>query len=265
MFIGIERAMVTYTPFDAPVSGESTLCGVRGNPLEGATGPVNVGDIERYGSIVGGAALVVTGISRRSLPGLLVAGLGGLFILRGVAGHCRFYDSIGVSTAHTPQRAGVRDQTGHKVEKTISIARPPEEVFRFWRNLENLPEFMKAIESIQILDDRRSHWVVKGPGGRRLEWDAEVVNEHPGEMISWQTLPGADVQSAGTVRFTPTDGGRGTLLRVVLEFRAPGGSLGTGVARLLGRDPAGELERDLDRLKQIIESGDVSAATGAGE
>jgi len=225
-------------------------------------GPVNVGEMERYGSIVGGAALAVVGLSRRSLPGLLLAGLGGLFILRGVGGHCRLYDTMGVSTACGGQRAGMRDQTGQKIEKTIEIGRPPEELFRFWRNLENLPEFMETVESIRIVDDRRSHWVVKGPGGRRLEWDAEIVNEHPGEMISWQTLPGADVQSAGTVRFTPVEGGKWTHLRVVLEMRGPGGALGAGVARVCGKEPGWQLERDLERLKRMMESRDVSAAAG---
>jgi uncharacterized membrane protein len=192
----------------------------------------------------------------------LLAGLGGLFIMRGAAGHCRLYDSMGVSTAAS-QRPGVPDQTGHKIEKSVFIARPPVELFRFWRNLENLPEFMKHIESVRVLDDRHSHWVVKGPGGHRLEWDAEIVNEHPGEMISWQTLPGADVQSAGTVRFTPADDGESTVLRVVLEFHPPGGSLGARVARLFGKDPAAQLDQDLGRLKQIIESHDVSSSARA--
>lgn len=155
----------------------------------------------------------------------------------------------------------MRDQTGQRIERTITIARPPDELYRFWRNLENLPEFMENIESVRVLDDRRSHWVVKGPGGSRLNWDAEIVNEHPGEMLSWQTLPGADVQSAGTVRFTPVDGGRSTNLRVVLEYHPPGGSLGTGIARILGRDPVGRLDEDLNRLKHIIESHDVSASS----
>jgi uncharacterized membrane protein len=110
---------------------------------------------------------------------------------------------------------------------------------------------MENIRSIRILDDRRSHWVVRGFGGRAYEWDAEIVNEHPGEMISWQTLPGADVQSAGTVRFIPM--GESTMVRVVLEFRSPGGSLGTQVARLFGKDPAAQLDQDLRRLKEMVE------------
>jgi uncharacterized membrane protein len=251
--------MLTYTPFD-PKSNASA-CSLRGNPFEGAVGPVNVGDAERYGSIIGGAALIVTGLSRRTIPGLFLAAAGGLFIMRGVAGHCRLYDSIGMSTAPS-RRSGVPDRTGHKVEKTILIGRAPHDVFRFWRNLENLPQFMETLESVRILDDRHSHWVVKGPAGQRLEWDAEIVNEHPGEMISWQTLPGADVQSAGTVRFTPAEGGNSTLLRVVLEFHPPGGSIGAKFARIFGNDPAAQLERDLALLKEKMENGRISATAG---
>ena len=250
--------MITYTPFDTP----SRV--FRGNPIEGRIGPVNIGHRERYASMIGGAAVVVLGLSRRSLPGLLLAGLGGLFVMRGVAGHCKLYDKIGVSTAGGV-RPGVPDHTGQKVERTIFIARPPDELFRFWRNLENLPEFMESIENIKVQDENHSHWTIRGLGGRRIEWDAEIINEHPGEMISWQSLPGSDVQSAGTVRFTPTDDNRGTLLRVVLEFHPPGGILGSGVARLLGRDPVVQVDRDLNRLKEIIESHDVSAGHRAEE
>jgi len=256
--------MLTYSPFEISSDREASSRGLRGNPLEGAIGPVNVGETERYGSIIGGAALAAAGLSRRSLPGLLMAGLGGLMILRGITGHCRLYKSIGTSTAAS-RRSGVPDQTGYKLEKSVTIARPPEDLYRFWRNFENLPEFTENIESIRILDDRRSHWIVKGLGGRRLEWDAEIVNEHPGEMISWQTLPGADVQSAGTVRFSPMEGGRSTTLRVVLEFRPPGGSFGTRMARFFGKDPATELGHDLNRLKKLIESHDVSSPARTAE
>jgi uncharacterized membrane protein len=249
--------MMTYTPFDNNgCRGES---GLHGNALEGAIGPVNVGEVERYGSIIAGAALMAAGLSRRNVRGLLLAAAGGALLVRGVAGHCKLYESIGVSTAR-PERPGVPDQMGVKVDRTIFIACPPEVAYRFWRNLENLPEFMEDIESVRILDDIHSRWVVKGPGGRRLEWDAEIVNEHPGEMVSWQTLPGADVQSAGTVRFAAADGG--TALRVVLEYHPPGGFLGARLARFFGRDPVGQLERDLARLKEMLENRAFSGAAG---
>jgi uncharacterized membrane protein len=250
--------MLTYAPIDPSTSGKT---GLRGNPLEGAIGPVNVGDAERYGSMLGGAALVAAGLSRRSLPGLFLAALGGLFVVRGLGGHCKLYDSIGVSTADTG-RPGVPHGTGSKVEKTLLIKRPAGEIFNFWRNLGNLPTFMQNVQSVHVLDNRRSHWVVSGPVGHPLEWDAEIVNEHPGEMISWQTLPGADVQSAGTVRFTPAEEGKSTNVRVILEFHPPAGAVGASIARFIGHDPGTQLERDLTRLKEFLESRNVVSAAG---
>jgi len=249
--------MLTYTTFDS----NNRAAGISGNPLEGSLGPVNVGEIERYGSMIGGAALAAAGLSRRSLPGLLIAALGGLLIARGIGGHCRLYQTIGVSTA-AEDRPGVPHGTGLKIEKTILIGRPPEELFRFWRNLENLPEFMENIESIQVLDDCHSHWVVRGPGGQTVEWDAEIINEHSGEMISWQSLPGSDVQSAGTVRFTPADGGASTLLRVILEFHPPAGALGARIAELFGKDPSSQVDQDLIRLKEIVEKRPAANVAG---
>ncbi len=239
--------MMTYAPFETNNSHPEP----RGNPLEGSIGPVNVGQVERYGSIIGGAALAAFGLSRRNLPGLLLTALGGAFIARGVTGHCALYESVGLTTSN-PRRPGVPDRTGIRLDRSIFIARPPEELFRFWRNLGNLAEFVENIQSIRILDDIHSHWAVKGPRGRLYEWDAEIVNEHPGEMISWQTLPGSDVQSAGTVRFTPADGG--AMLRVVLEFHPPGGHFGARIAWLIGKDPETQLAGDLERLKKIMES-----------
>jgi uncharacterized membrane protein len=250
--------MLTYTPFGNRAPGNP---GLRGNPLEGSIGPVNVGEAERYGSIVGGAALAVAGIARRGFPGLLLAAVGGLFIMRGLGGHCRLYDAIGVAT-NTPSRPGVPDHTGRKIDTSILIARPPEELFRFWRNLENLPEFMENIEAVKILNDRLSHWTLRTPGGQRLEWDAEIVNEHRGEMLSWQTLPGADIQSAGTVRFIPVNHGAATRVRLVLEFHLPGGAVGAQLARFFGHDPEAQLDLDLARLKEMIEDRPAAATAG---
>ena len=220
---------------------------------------MNVGPDERSASMLGGVVLVALGLSRRSLPGLLLAGLGGALIFRGATGHCALYGRAGVHSSDR-DRAGVPGNSGTKVERTIHINRAPEDVFRFWRNLENLPEFMENLESVRMLDDRRSHWVVKGPAGHTVEWDAEIVNEHPNQMISWQTLPGAEVQSAGTVRFARSYDKQGTVLRVVMEFRPPGGVVGEQVARLFGRDPAQQLEKDLERLKAHMEAGQGMAA-----
>src|SRR5438067_8909254 len=224
---------------------------------------VNVGEIERYGSIIGGAALVAAGLWRKSLGGALLSLLGGAFIFRGVTGRCECYAALGINTANAErQRPGVPDNQGVKVEKSITINRPREELFRFWRNLENLPRFMNHVESVRVLDDKRSHWRVKAPAGTDVEWDAEIINEHENELIAWQSLPGATVQNAGSVRFETAPGNRGTLVKVALEFQPPGGALGAQVAKLFGESPEQQIDEDLRRLKAILETGEAPTTTG---
>ena len=116
------------------------------------------------------------------------------------------------------------------------IARPRDELFQYWRRFENLPRFMDNLESVTMLDGRRSHWVAKGPLGARVEWDAEIHNEIPDELLAWRSLPGSEVDQAGSVHFTPAEGG-GTEVRVVLRYTVPGGKVGDAVAHLLGSDP----------------------------
>lgn len=253
--------MLTYEPFKNLDKNNLGL------EPELAGSEVNVGEIERYGSIIGGAALIAAGLWRRSIPGVLLSVLGGAFIFRGVTGHCDAYSKLGVNTAGTGngnhrRRGGVPDNKGTKVEKTIAINRAPDEVFKFWRNLENLPQFMTHVESIQVLDDKRSHWRVKGPAGKEVEWDAEIINEHENEMIAWQSLPGAEVQNAGTVRFETAPGNRGTYLKVALEFNPPGGVIGAAVAKLFGESPEQQMDEDLRRLKAILEAGEIPTTEG---
>jgi uncharacterized membrane protein len=227
---------------------------------------INVGEIERYSSILGGAALVAAGLARKSLPGALLAALGGAFIFRGMTGHCDFYAAMGLNTANPEgQRPGVPDNFGTKVEKTIVINRSPEELYRFWRNLENLPQFMTHVESVRVLDDKRSHWRVKAPAGADVEWDAEIINEHENELIAWQSLPGATVQNAGSVRFETAPGNRGTLVKVALEFQPPGGVLGAQVAKLFGESPEQQIDDDLRRLKTILETGQAPTTAGQAQ
>lgn len=253
--------MLTYEPFKNLDKDSLGLA------PESPRSEVNVGETERYGSIIGGTALVAAGLWRRSPAGVLLSILGGAFIFRGVTGHCDAYSRLGLNTAGTGsgenrRRAGVPDNKGTKVEKSIVIDRPPDEVYKFWRNLENLPQFMAHVEAIQVLDDKRSHWRVKGPAGREVEWDAEIINEHENEMIAWQSLPGADVQNAGSVRFENAPGNRGTILKVSLEFHPPGGVVGAAVAKLFGESPGQQADEDLRRLKAILEAGEIPTTEG---
>src|SRR3982751_6444075 len=138
-----------------------------------------------------------------------------------------------------------------------SVGLPVEEVYRFWRDFQNLPRFMAHLESVVILDDRRARWTAKGPGGKTFSWEAEITDDRPSELISWRSTAGADVPNTGTVRFLPAPGGRGTELRVDLKYDPPAGLVGASVAKLLGKEPGEQIEGDLRRFKQVMETGEV--------
>jgi uncharacterized membrane protein len=221
---------------------------------------LNVGRTERWLSGLGGAALLSYGL-RRSRLRLLLLPLGVQLVRRALTGHCEINGALGRNSARADERSTVarlERGEGTKVEEAVVIARPRDELFRFWRQLDNLPRFMDHLESVTVLDDRRSHWVAKGPLGSRVEWDAEIVHEIPDEIIAWRSLPGSEVDQAGQVQFTPAHGG-GTDVRVVLRYAAPAGKAGRTVAHLLGDDPARQIADDLRRFKQVTEGGYVAA------
>ncbi len=219
----------------------------------------NVERPERIGSIAAGAGLVLYGLSRRSWGGLALALLGGALVHRGSTGYCAVYRRLGINSRQMNTEAGVPGNKGVKVERAITIARPPQEVYRFWRNVENLPQFFEHVESVSEIDERRSHWVVKGPAGTQLEWTAEILTDRPGELISWESLPGAEVQNAGSVRFEPATGGA-TEVKVTLQYQPPAGVVGAAVAKLFGEAPDQQLDDDLGRLKQLLEKQPATAA-----
>ncbi|HJQ33631.1 MAG TPA: SRPBCC family protein [Pyrinomonadaceae bacterium] len=152
------------------------------------------------------------------------------------------------------------------VNKSIVVNASPEELYQFWHDFENLPRFMRHLESVTA-QGKRSHWVAKGPAGSNVEWDAEVTEDRPNELIAWRSLEGSEVTNAGTVRFERAPGGRGTVVHVEIDYSPPGGAVGALVAKLFGEDPDGQLQTDLRRFKQVIETGEVviSDATVAGE
>jgi len=151
---------------------------------------------------------------------------------------------------------------GIHVKKSITISRPPEEIYRFWRDFQNLPRFMKNLEAVQTSGDNRSHWVAKGAGGKRVEWDAEISKDEPNRMISWRSLQGADVDNSGSVRFDPAPGGRGTIIRVEMSYTPPAGVLGATFAKFFGRAPEQQVQEDLHRFRQIIEAGEIITTEG---
>lgn len=140
---------------------------------------------------------------------------------------------------------------------TCIVNRAPEEVYQFWRRLENLPRFMRHLESVEDLGGGRSHWVAKGPAGMHVEWDATIVADDPGKVITWRSLEDADVDNAGAVRFEAAPGGRGTIVRVNLEYSPMGGVIGAAFAKLFGEEPEQQMDDDLRRFKQVMEVGEV--------
>lgn len=237
-----------------------------GKPLDSVRAAlnINVTSPERIGSVAAGAGLVLYGASRRSFPGLLLALVGGAFIRRGITGHCEAYQKLGINSRQLNAESGVRGDRGIKVARTIIVNRAPQEVYRYWRNLENLPRFMKHVESVRELDATRSAWVVKGPLGHDVEWTAHILTDRENEMIAWESLPGAEVQNAGSVWFESAGDGSSTSLKVTLQYLPPAGVIGAAVAKLFGEAPEQQLEEDLARFKQLIETGAAQHVAVAG-
>lgn len=148
------------------------------------------------------------------------------------------------------------------IETSIAINREAADLFAFWRQFSNLPKFMTNLESVTGLDERRSHWVAKGAGGTRIEWDAEIYNEKEDELIAWRSLENADVVNAGSVRFQAGPEGRGTFVRITLNYNPPAGTVGKTVAQLLGSEPEQLIKEDLRRFKQLMETGEIATIAG---
>jgi len=149
-----------------------------------------------------------------------------------------------------------------EVRKSIQINCSPAEVYKFWRDFSNLPKFMSNVESVETLSEKRSHWCVIGPTGKRLEWDAEITDEQENRLIAWRSLEGAQIENHGSVRFETAPGRRGTYVKVHLQYSPPGGIFGARVARLFGREPRQQIHEDLHHLKQIMETGEIITTKG---
>ena len=150
-----------------------------------------------------------------------------------------------------------------RARRTITISRPAEELYRAWRDVSSLPQFMPRIESVRRIDDRRSHWMARGPLGVYLEWEAEITEDRPNQLIAWRSLPGSRIDTVGVVHFDPAPGGRGTEVTVELEYTPPGRELTAQLAWLVGQAPEQQLQEDLRRFKQLMETGQIVVSEGA--
>ena len=220
----------------------------------------NINNLERSISIIGGGTVMLLGARRASLSGLLLAVAGSALIHRGVTGHCVAYAGFG-----NDRRTAIDEENVARdvhVEKSITIKKDAAELYSFWRRFENLPRIMRHLESVTPIDELRSHWVVIGPAGKRFEWDAEIYNEKKNELIAWRSLAGSDIVNAGSVRFEPMPAGRGTEVKVVLNYNVPGGWLTALFAKPFRTEPVQMIEDDLRRFKQLAETGEVATIEG---
>lgn len=198
--------------------------------------------VQRWAPLIGGGALALFGLSRRSKSGVAIAGAGALLA---------YY---GNKAASLP---------GNFVgSASVIVNAPIEQLFQFWRDFEDFPLFMRHLESVTVTGDRRSKWVALGPLGKRVEWEAEITNERQNESISWHSLPGSDIEVDGSVTFQSATGNRGTLIEAQIEYRVPAGRVGAGFAKLLGKDPSFLMEQDLRRLKAFLETGEIPTVEG---
>jgi uncharacterized membrane protein len=149
-----------------------------------------------------------------------------------------------------------------RVERVTTVNKPVHEVYEFWREFQNFPRFMRHLESVEVLGDRRSRWRAKAPAGQTVEWEAEMLEDRQDEWIAWRSLPGSQVENSGSVRFSPAPGARGTEVRVQLQYSPPAGRVGRGIAWLFGEEPEQQIHDDLHRFKQLMETGEIPLSDG---
>lgn len=237
-------------------------------PLSGWPGEAdergrNVPQSERWLSLLGGGALVFWGLKNGTPAGYLAAATGGYLVYRGASGYCWLYGALGANPQQTGEGiASPLLNQSIKVEKSITIDKPVAEIYRFWRQLENLPRFMKHLESVTTIDEQRSRWVARAPFGQTVSWEAVITDDRPDELIAWRSIEGGSVETVGRVRFQPAPGNRGTEVHVRMEYKPPAGLVGAAVAKLFGEEPSQQIADDLRRLKQVIETGEVATTTG---
>ncbi len=209
---------------------------------DAARGRLRSFNFRRWGTVLGGGALAVYGVTRRSPWGYAVAAGGGALAFAG-------------SRANQGERESV-------ARSTVLINSFPEEAYRFWRDFENLPRFMRHLDSVSKTGENRWRWVALGPMGARVSWDAEVTGERDNQFISWRSLESSDVDVEGSVEFRPAPANRGTLVRATMRFHSMRGKIGSVFAKLMGKDPSFLMRQDLRRFKALVETGEIPTTDG---
>ena len=212
---------------------------------------VNAMDVEHIATLAAGTAMVLLGMRRGGILGGLMKMGGTALVLRGQTGYGRLYRAVGLQLPALPTGVGKQNV---RVEASVVVRRPRQEIYRIWRNLENLPVFMDHLLSVHEIDDTRSLWVGRAPAGMVIKWDAEIINDIENELIAWQTLEGSGVDHAGSIRFSEV-GDKATKIDVVMRYDPPADLLGVWIAKIFHSDPQRQIERDLQHFKAIMELG----------
>ena len=245
------RSQASATPYAGSLTNDS-----RTNGFDHSLS-ANVNPTERLLSKVGGTALLLVGLKTGRLTGTLLSLAGSALIFRGMTGHCHLYDTLGIDTREHNPATAIPAGAGVKLEREVIVHRDARDLYSFWRNLENLPRVMRHLERVEVIDQKRSHWVAKGPLGSEIQWDAEIINEREPELIAWRSLTGSTMDTAGSVHFHRLEEEHGTRVTISLKYNPPGGKLGATVASWLGSGFEEQLDRDLAEFKRTME--DVSA------
>ena len=215
---------------------------------------VNLSGAERTVSIAGGVKLALSGFKglfKSPFSSIIKLGAGGYLLSRGITGHCELYSRMGRNSTE-PVNVNIRS--------SFHIDKPRQQIYDFWRKLDNLPLFMKHLESVEIIDETRSHWVLKLPlGAPSISWDAEIVKDEPGYSIGWSSLPGSLIDNAGKVSFKDSDEGDCTLVDVVISYRPPAGGFGGGIAHILNPVFKNMVDNDVRNFKQYMDIEDSDA------
>jgi len=196
----------------------------------------------RWSALVTGGALALIGLSKRSKSGVALATAGGLLSYAGA-------------------RVGARERE-LIARSSILLNCTPDQAYEFWSNFDNLPLFMRHLESVTLMSESRSRWTAIGPLGKRISWDAEIAFDRQGDVIAWRSLPDSEIYVDGIVKFRKAPVERGTIITVVVVYQPPAGSLGAALAKLLGKDPNFMMRQDLRRLKALIEAGEIPTVEG---
>lgn len=222
----------------------------------------NVGTVERWICLIGGGAALAEGVRRRSLAGVLLSVIGSFLLFRGMSGSCPLYGRLRISTARTGE-SGLWGRNLVHVRAKVRVQQPREVVYRYWRNLENLPQFMRHIREVRV-DGNRSHWVARTPLGMRLSWNSQVTQDTPNERLAWRSIAGSEMDTRGEVRFRPTVAG-GTEIDVDMYYRPPGGAVTRVLSTWLGGISEQMVRNDIERFKEVIESEPARAALPRGD